>query len=52
VAEKIGVAIPRIPVMNTTRHEHYSTYYCYESRQRIQQYYATDFAVFGYEKEE
>lgn len=50
VAEMIGVVVPRIPVMNTTRHGHYSAYYCYESWQRIEHYYATDFKVFGYER--
>ena len=49
VAEMISVDIPRIPLMNTTKHEHYSTYYCDESKARVEDYYAEDFKRFGYQ---
>ena len=50
VAEMIEVKIPRIPVMNSTKHDHYSTYYCDESWERIEEYYAHDFERFNYER--
>ena len=51
VGDLIGVMVERIPKINTTKHDHYSTYYCDESRQRVEDYYEKDFEYFGYELE-
>lgn len=51
VAKCLEMEIETIPLMNTTKHRHYSTYYCDESKQRVDDYYHKDFEIFGYKKE-
>jgi len=51
IGKDIGVEVKEIPVMNTSKHGHYSTYYCDESRERVDKYYHVDFKMFGYQQE-
>ena len=39
-----------LPHHNITNHKHYSSYYCKESREIIQNFYQEDFQFFGYDK--
>lgn len=41
-----------LPHHNITSHEHYSHYYCQESREIIEHFYRKDFSYFGYEFED
>jgi len=51
IGKDLGVEVKEIPVINTSKHKHYSTYYCDESKERVDEYYHADFKMFGYKKE-
>lgn len=50
VFSHLGLPPPHtIPRVNATSHMDYRSYYCEESKRIVEEYYAQDFATFGYE---
>ena len=48
LSERLGLGRIEIPWVNATKHEHWSTYYCDESKSLIERFYAPDFERFDY----
>lgn len=46
--ELLRLPASQMPHLNATRHQDYRDYYCAESREIVQTFYAEDFAHFGY----
>jgi hypothetical protein len=46
----LGIGRVELPWVNATRHEHWSTYYCDESKALIDALFREDFDAFGYER--
>lgn len=50
VAERLGVEFTSTPHLNASERRDYRTYYCRESLQIVEEFYAEDFRQLGYEK--
>ena len=51
LSEELGFGRIEIPWANATRHAHWSTYYCAETKALVESFYAEDFERFGYSTE-
>jgi hypothetical protein len=51
VVKELGVEEVELPWLNATRHDHFSAYYCEESKQIVDALFEEDFRTFGYQKE-
>ncbi len=50
VAERLGLEFAATPHLNASERRDYRAYYCEESRQIVEEFYAEDFRQLGYEK--
>ncbi len=51
VCKKIGISDRYLPHINTSRHTHYSAYYTEDIKQTVQELFAKDIEMFGYQFE-
>ncbi len=50
ITERLGIGRVELPWVNATRHEHFSQYYCDESKALIDRLFREDFDAFSYER--
>lgn len=48
VCKKLGIENAKLPVLNTTNHEHYSLYYSNASKRKLEVFCEPDIKTFGY----
>jgi hypothetical protein len=51
ICKRMGISERYLPHINTSKHTHYSAYYTEEIKQRVQELFAKDIEMFGYQFE-